>query len=399
MTQLPRRSELRAKRNSMRHFVLAGVVLIAVSATVLLADGQTLAGITNSSPAEAGQLVGSPVPSATPTPGAERATPPTPSGDPSAVPSASELGNVSLSPEALAVSPNKVVGVFSNGLPYGQQEYDNYVELAGASPNVINFFTKWDEPFRIDGADAAYAKGAFPMISWESWAKGSPTADPNYSLQNILNGQFDGYIRDFADDVAAYDKTVLLRLNHEMNGKWYPWSVGVNGNTAEQYVAVWRHVHDIFAEEQADNVAWIWSVNVQRAIPESSVPLQPLYPGDDYVDFTGITGYSVGEATANELFGPTLGVIRTFSTKRTMLTEVGAQSYGGKTAFISSLFSYVNSDPNIVGFVWFQTTVKTGGKSDWIFSDNQANIDAYRAGVAATPLVSALPRGETVGSR
>jgi hypothetical protein len=26
----------------------------------------------------------------------------------------------------------------------------------------------------------------------------------------------------------------------EFNGSWYPWSIGVNGNTAADYVAAWR---------------------------------------------------------------------------------------------------------------------------------------------------------------
>jgi len=35
-----------------------------------------------------------------------------------------------------------------------------------------------------------------------------------------------------------------------MNGKWQPWSIGVNGNTAAQYVTAWRHAHDIFRRDR-----------------------------------------------------------------------------------------------------------------------------------------------------
>jgi beta-mannanase len=41
-------------------------------------------------------------------------------------------------------------------------------------------------------------------------------------------------------------KPFYLRFAHEMNGKWQPWSPGVNGNTAARYVIAWRHVHHIF---------------------------------------------------------------------------------------------------------------------------------------------------------
>ena len=66
-----------------------------------------------------------------------------------------------------------------------------------------------------------------------------------------------------------------------MNSDGYPWSVGANGNTTEQYVAAWRHVHDVLLHEGATNVRWVWN-------PDLTYPDRPsyasLYPGDGYVD-------------------------------------------------------------------------------------------------------------------
>ena len=39
-----------------------------------------------------------------------------------------------------------------------------------------------------------------------------------------------------------------LRPMHEMNGNWYPWAEGVNGNVAGDYVNAWRHVRAIFRD-------------------------------------------------------------------------------------------------------------------------------------------------------
>ena len=48
-----------------------------------------------------------------------------------------------------------------------------------------------------------------------------------------------------------------------MNGNWYPWGVGVNGNKPGEYVEAWRHVHDIFVQEGAtSDVKWVWSPHV-----------------------------------------------------------------------------------------------------------------------------------------
>ena len=41
----------------------------------------------------------------------------------------------------------------------------------------------------------------------------------------------------------------MLRFAHEMNGGWYRWAKGVNGNTSDQDVQAWRHLHDLFAAE------------------------------------------------------------------------------------------------------------------------------------------------------
>ena len=47
-----------------------------------------------------------------------------------------------------------------------------------------------------------------------------------------------------------------------MNGNWFAWMEGVNGNQPGEYVAAWRHVHDIFTAVGATNVSWVWCPNV-----------------------------------------------------------------------------------------------------------------------------------------
>ena len=70
-----------------------------------------------------------------------------------------------------------------------------------------------------------------------------------------------------------------------MNGDWVPWGLGVNGNTARDYVAAWRHLVTVFAEEGASNVRWVWSPNVN---PDGYLPFERLYPGDRWVDWLAL---------------------------------------------------------------------------------------------------------------
>ena len=85
----------------------------------------------------------------------------------------------------------------------------------------------------------------------------------------MIEGHHDAYIRKFAEAAKAWGKPFFLRFNWEMNGDWFAWAEGVNGNKAGEYVAAWRHVHDIFTQVGATNATWVWCPNVD---PESQLP-------------------------------------------------------------------------------------------------------------------------------
>ena len=65
-----------------------------------------------------------------------------------------------------------------------------------------------------------------------------------------------------------------------------------NGNRPGEYVAAWRHVHDIFTSVGANDVTWVWCPNVDPDHKMQS--LGSLYPGDAYVDWTCLDGYNWG---------------------------------------------------------------------------------------------------------
>ena len=136
--------------------------------------------------------------------------------------------------------------------------------------------------------------GAIPFYSWGSQSiPVSPSlSQPNFQLSDVIEGRHDAYIKKFAEAAKAWGKPFFLRFNWEMNGGWFAWAEGVNGNKAGEYVAAWRHVHDIFTAVGATNATWVWCPNVD---PENQFQdLGALYPGDDYVDWTGLDGYNWG---------------------------------------------------------------------------------------------------------
>jgi len=151
------------------------------------------------------------------------------------------------------------------------------------------------------------------MLSREPWdphARGrarSRGEQPDYRLSNIAGGTFEAYLTTYAQGIAALPYGVAVRFAHEMNGFWYPWCEQSNANAPGDYVRAFRHVHDVFVAQHATNVTWVWSPNVGY---DGSAPLPALYPGDDVVDWVGLSGYfgdpDVGFRTFRDIFGPSL---------------------------------------------------------------------------------------------
>jgi hypothetical protein len=102
-----------------------------------------------------------------------------------------------------------------------------------------------------------------PASSWEPYDT-SPAA--------IADGHSDAYITRFARAVRALNVPVVISFGHEMNGNWYPWET--TQSTPAEFVAAWRHIHDLFIQAGASNVIWVWNPNIINPMPQG--PAQAL---------------------------------------------------------------------------------------------------------------------------
>lgn len=74
---------------------------------------------------------------------------------------------------------------------------------------------------------------------------------------------------------------VLWRPLHEMNGAWFWWG----GKPPRAFIRVWRHMFDYFSRtRRLDNLLWVFS-------PNQGDNAGDYYPGDRYVDVTGLDVY------------------------------------------------------------------------------------------------------------
>ncbi|MBD7919062.1 glycoside hydrolase [Cellulomonas sp. Sa3CUA2] len=311
--------------------------------------------------------------------------------------------------DAIVHPADRYFGLYTAQSPFSWSEFDHVASTVGVQPDLAGYFQGWDTPFRADAVTRSWTKGALPMVTWESRpmeAGNSQPNDPEYSLPRIIDGAFDDYLRQYARDVAALGLPVAIRLNHEMNGSWYPWSeqgsngVQVNGNNRGDFVRMWRHVHDIFEAEGANAYAvWVWAPNIVNNLPKLNQPLeytQSLYPGDEYVDWVGLSGYYRPPFDANQTptfswtFDRSLDQLRAITGKPIVLAEIGASETGGgdKAAWVADLFDSLAQPRNadVIGFAWFHHTVTTisGGQrvtNDWRITSREDSQQAFLDGI------------------
>jgi hypothetical protein len=309
----------------------------------------------------------------------------------------------------LRAPARRFFGLYTEQSPYSWSEVDKVARAVGKVPSMAGYFGAGDEPFRPDAVLSAWTRGMLPLLTWELRPKadmgpgGSVNLRPGYSLAEIASGSLDRYLRTYAHDVALLGLPIAIRLDHEMNGSWYPWSVytsvnGRDGRTgAEWYQLMWRHVHDVFAQAGATNVLWVWSPNI---ITYSRSDFRGFYPGDDYVDWIGLSGYYRRTTEAPDFettFGPTLRKLRSpalfpHAPKPILLSEIGATENGGnKAIWINNLFAAAKAPENadLVGFAWFHNTITSSPEdptdtttNDWRITSSKPATAAFAAGVA-----------------
>jgi mannan endo-1,4-beta-mannosidase len=262
----------------------------------------------------------------------------------------------------------------------GDAQVADFSAAVGVAPTVQSFFQSFNDGFDSSAVRRVTTAGRVPMLTWEPFDNTAPQENP-YSLQAIAAGTFDDYLRAEAAKFAAVDGPLVIRFAHEMNGNWYPWGQGVNDNTPIDYVAAYRHVHDVVTTAGATNLVWTWTPNFLNGFA-SRVPLAPLYPGDDVVDWVGVDGYySAEHESFRTLFSTTLTAVDAIAPdKPILLAETAVARTTNRTAQISELVEAVATTPRLVGLVWSEFDAP---RADWRVGDDPTSAATLGKALAA----------------
>ena len=275
-----------------------------------------------------------------------------------------------------------LTGAFVNGTDY----IAGFEDATGRKLAVVMWYVNFTQDFPAVDCGNVSARDAVPLITWEPWKGDVP--DSAYSLQNIIDGVFDTYITEWAQDAKLFSKPFFLRFAHEMNGNWYPWDGANNGSAEgpEKFISAWKHVHDLFAAAGADNVTWVWNVNAASVPDEPWNSIDKYYPGDAYVDWIGVDGYNWGLSawqSFDSIFSSVYADIRSrYPAKPLMLGEFACAPDGGdKAAWITDAFSKIRNDyAGIKIYNWFNITKER----DWQITSNEAYSAAFKSAVSDT---------------
>ena len=216
-------------------------------------------------------------------------------------------------------------------------------------------------------------------------------------MLEIYRGNMDDALRQWAREAKAFGHPFLFRLNNEMNSDWTSYGGVVNMADPAIFTAVWQRIYRIFQEEGVDNCIWIFNPHDRQAPPSDWNNSLAYYPGNEYVQMIGVTGYNNGsyytqwaeewrefEDIYDQIWEEYLPHFASFPW---IITEFASSGIGGdKVAWIEDMFEHIGDYPNIRIAVWFSfadfddANGGTPARTYWL-DETPETLEAFRKGL------------------
>lgn len=281
-------------------------------------------------------------------------------------------------------------GIFDPSAPDYWVPLDELEKRLDYKFRIIVRYQKMDDEVPLAALRAAKAKGKVVELTLQTTQ--SESQDTQDMMMQILNGKYADYFKRYAKTLKELDYPVLFRLNNEMNGDWCKYSAYHYGKDADLYIALYRYIFEVFRKERADNVIFVWNPN-ERSFPHFAWNhAMAYYPGDEYVDVVGLTGYNTGNYYRGEywrgfeeIYDPLYAeYLRRFEHPM-MITEFGSASHGGnKAAWMRDMFSKMRKYPRIKVAIWWSGTDWHGKTAARVYriDENQETLKAAKEGLS-----------------
>ena len=248
---------------------------------------------------------------------------------------------------------------------YGDGSVADTEARIGRKPAIhLTYVAVGDDFSSVAKSDAS--SGKIALISWEP---------DGIDFNDIVSGKLDSMLMTQASGAKGVGSPFFLDFAAEMNGD-EAWS----GNDAPLYVSGYRHIHDLFVAAGATNVVWAWCPNVTD-VDGSNKHTLDHYPGDGYVDWTGVDGYNWGSGQGfswqsfHDVFARIYPILAGKG-KPILIGEMASDENGGdKGMWIDAMIPTLKSDfPLIKALAWFDVHKERS----WQINSSPASLAAYQ---------------------
>ncbi len=282
-------------------------------------------------------------------------------------------------------------GIFEYTSNYFEFDIINgYEEYIGYEFPIMLIYTKFEKDEMAHSLEqrleTSYAEGKILELTLQtSWL------DSGNVVYDVLNGEYDEFLTEYAEIVADFGHPVMFRLGNEMNGDWCPYSSYNTSKDTIMFREFYKYVYSFFENADADNVLWVWNPN-EKSFPNFNWNHELMYyPGDEYVDIVGLTAYNTG--TYYYEYGERWNEFDTLYdhlyydyvekyNQPLMITEFGSTSNGGdKLAWTKNMLNKINEYDRIKVAIWWdgQDWDSQGNVArDYYFSKPEGMLDIFK---------------------
>ena len=284
-----------------------------------------------------------------------------------------------------------------------------FTDIAGKNLVWAYLSFHWDRGIVFPAASCRtlHSEGIVPLVGLMPWSRLEQNKpEKKYTLEKIIAGDFDRELAKCAADVRSLGFPIMIEFGPEADGPWFPWSGAWNGRDGDKYgVRGWpdgperfrdayRHVVNIFRANGALDVTWVF--HAASAEPKKGLEWNDIkyyYPGDDYVDWIGVSVYGrLRESAPLKTFEsimqrvyPTLAALSPI--KPIAVLEFGVSEGTEpkeKASWIKSAFASVISGryPRVKAVSWWNKIYRPdGSRSSLEIESSRESLEAYRDGI------------------
>lgn len=148
---------------------------------------------------------------------------------------------------------------------------------------IDHVYYRWNAPFPSAEDRWTVDQGRILFLNWTS----RTTSGPSTKWLDIASGSEDPLIDARAKAIQGLGHPVLMGFAHEPGA--LIGSTSAKSGSPDELIAAYRHIVERFRAAGATNVSWVWTLTAYQFTVGDAMS---TYPGDTYVDWIGVDGYT-----------------------------------------------------------------------------------------------------------